>query len=107
VARVASVAGLPEAAARRALEIIREARASRPDAIIGKDPVGLAGAAVFVAAKLLGAGDGPTEYQLATALGVTDMTLRHGVHVLGYRFDRDARTWVKAAGAGAAPHSNN
>ena len=96
VARVASVAGLPEAAVRRALEIIREARESRPDAITGKDPVGLAGAAVFLAAKLLGAGDGPTEYQLASALGVTDVTLRNGVHALGYRFDRDARKWVKA-----------
>jgi len=97
VPRAASVAGLPEAAARRALEIIREARESRPDAITGKDPVGLAGAAVFVAAKLLGAGDGLTEYQLANALGVTDMTLRHGVHALGYRFDRDARKWVKVS----------
>jgi len=99
VPRVASVAGLPEAAARRALEIVREARESRPDAIIGKDPVGVAGAAVYVAAKLLGAGDGLTENQLASALGVTDMTLRHGVHALGYRFDRDARKWVKVAGA--------
>jgi len=99
VPRAASAAGLPEAAARRALEIIREARDSRPDAITGRDPVGLAGAAVYVAAKLLGAGDGLTEYQLASALGVTDLTLRHGVHALGYRFDRDAREWVKAAGA--------
>jgi len=95
VARVASAAGLPEAAARRALEIIREARDSRPDAITGRDPMGLAAAAVFVAAKLLGVGDGLTEYQLATALGVSDMTLRHGVHTLGYRFDRDTHKWIK------------
>jgi hypothetical protein len=25
------------------------------------------------------------------------MTLRHGVHALGYRFDRDAHNWVKVA----------
>ena len=101
VARAASAAGLPEAVARRALEIIREARASRPDAITGKDPIGLAAAAVFAAAKLLGVGDDLTEYQLATALGITDMTLRHDVHNLGYRFDHDTHTWVKVAEAGA------
>jgi len=85
------------ALARRALEIMREARDSRPDAIIGKDPVGAAGAAVYLAAKLLGAGDHLTETRLANALGITEMALRHDVHSLGYRLDRDTHTWVKMA----------
>ena len=95
VPRVASVAGLPEAVARRALDMIREARASRPDAITGRDPLGLAAAAVFVAAKLLGAGDNLTQRALALALGITEVTIRNDIHRLGYRFDRDAHNWVK------------
>jgi len=72
-----------------------EARDSRPDAIIGKDPVGAAGAAVYLAAKLLGADDHLTETRLASALGITEMALRHDVHSLGYRLDRDTHAWVK------------
>jgi len=90
VARAASAAGLPEAVARRALGMIREARASRPGAIAGRDPVGLAGAAVYAAAKLTGAGDRLTQRDVALALGVTEATIRKGVHGLGYRFDREA-----------------
>ena len=101
VARAASAAGLPEAVARRALGMIREARASRPGAIAGRDPVGLAGAAVYAAAKLTGAGDRLTQRDVALALGVTEATIRKGVHGLGYRFDREARAWVKVAEVGA------
>jgi transcription initiation factor TFIIB len=91
VARVASAAGLPEAVARRALELLRELRASRPGAIAGRDPVGLAGAAVYAAAKLTGAGDCLTQRDVALALGVTEATIRKGAHELGCRFDREAR----------------
>ena len=101
VARAASAAGLPEAVARRALGIIREARASRPGAIAGRDPVGLAGAAVYAAAKLTGAGDRLTQRDVALALGVTEATIRKGAHELGCRFDREARAWVKVAEGGA------
>jgi len=101
VARVISAAGLPEAVARSALEIIREARDSRPDAITGRDPVGVAGAAVFVAAKLLGAGDNLTERSMAEALGITEVTVRKDVRNLGYRLDADGHAWVKMATDGA------
>jgi len=100
VARVVSAAGLPEAVARRALKMIREARDSRPDAITGRDPVGVAGAAVFVAAKLLGAGDNLTEHTMAEALGITEVTVRKDMRNLGYRLDADVHAWIKVSADG-------
>ncbi|MFP3137864.1 MAG: TFIIB-type zinc ribbon-containing protein [Nitrososphaeria archaeon] len=88
VARVASAAGLPEAVARRALELLRELRASRPDAAAGRDPVGLAAAAVYVAAKLACADSHLTQRDLAGVTGVTEVTIRHGIRALGYRCDQ-------------------
>jgi transcription initiation factor TFIIB len=88
VARVASAAGLPEAVARRALELLRGLRASRPDAVVGRDPVGLAAAAVYVAAKLACADSRLTQRDLAGVTGVTEVTIRHGIRALGYRCDQ-------------------
>ena len=88
VARVASAAGLPEAVARRALELLRGLRASRPGAAAGRDPVGLAAAAVYVAAKLACADSRLTQRDLAEATGVTEVTIRHGIRALGYRCDQ-------------------
>ncbi len=88
VARVASAAGLPEAVARRALELLRGLRASRPDATAGRDPVGLAAAAVYVAAKLACADSRLTQRDLAGVTGVTEVTIRHGIRALGYRCDQ-------------------
>jgi transcription initiation factor TFIIB len=88
VARAASAAGLPEAVARRALELLRGLEASRPDVTAGRDPVGLAAAAVYVAAKLACAGSRLTQRDLAEVTGVTEVTIRHGIRALGYRCDQ-------------------
>ncbi|MFP3209471.1 MAG: TFIIB-type zinc ribbon-containing protein [Nitrososphaeria archaeon] len=88
VARVASAAGLPEAVARRALELLRGLRASWPGAAAGRDPMGLAAAAVYVAAKLVCADSRLTQRDLAEVTGVTEVTIRKGVRALGYRCDQ-------------------
>ncbi|MGC9084563.1 MAG: hypothetical protein ACP5ME_15485, partial [Anaerolineae bacterium] len=83
VSRVASaVAPEGEAGrvARRALELLGEARARGGSSMAGRDPMGLAAGAVYLAAGVEGVR--VTQRALAEASGMTEITVRHGVDVL-------------------------
>ena len=72
VARIASKAGLSERTKRKALEILKKAEEGKISA--GKDPMGLAAAALYVACVMNG--ENKTQKDVAEAAGVTDVTLR-------------------------------
>ncbi|BBE42468.1 TFIIB-type zinc ribbon-containing protein [Conexivisphaera calida] len=81
VARVASaVVSEIEAGkvARRALELLREVRALDGEMMSGKDPMGLAAAAVYLAALMEGLNI--TQLAIAQASGVTEVTVRNSMH---------------------------
>jgi len=73
VARIASQAGLSERTVSRALEILEKAKEARISA--GKDPMGLAAAALYVACVL--EGENKTQKDVAEAAGVTEVTIRN------------------------------
>jgi transcription initiation factor TFIIB len=73
VSRIASKAGLQERTKRRALEILRRADETRTSA--GKDPMGLAAAALYVACVL--ENDTKTQKDVAEAASVTEVTIRN------------------------------
>lgn len=73
VSRIASKAGLSEKTKRRALEILKRAEETRTSA--GKDPMGLAAAALYVACVL--EGENKTQKDVAEAAGVTEVTIRN------------------------------
>jgi transcription initiation factor TFIIB len=73
VSAVASRARMSEATQRRAREILIMAREARISA--GKDPMGLAASALYVACTL--AGEDKTQKDVAEAAGVTEVTIRN------------------------------
>ncbi len=73
VSRIASKVGLQERTKRRALEILRRAEESRTSA--GKDPMGLAAAALYVACVM--ENDDKTQKDIAEAASVTEVTIRN------------------------------
>ena len=73
VAKIASKVEAGEKTRRRALEILAKARASGVAA--GKDPVGLAASALYVASTLVG--EEKTQRDIAKAAGVTEVTIRN------------------------------
>jgi transcription initiation factor TFIIB len=73
VSRIASKAGLQERTKRRALEILRRAEETRTSA--GKDPMGLAAAALYVACVM--ENDNKTQKDVAEAASVTEVTIRN------------------------------
>ena len=73
VSRIASIAGLSEKTKRKALEFLKEA--SRLEASAGKDPMGLAAAALYLACVMLG--ENKTQKDIANAAGVTEVTIRN------------------------------
>ena len=73
VSRIASKAGLNERTKRRALEILKSAEKSRASA--GKDPMGLAAAALYVACSV--EMENKTQKSIADAAGVTEVTIRN------------------------------
>jgi transcription initiation factor TFIIB len=74
VARIASKAGLSsERTRRKALEILKKAEEGKISA--GKDPVGLAAAALYVACVMNG--ENKTQKDVAEAAGVTEVTIRN------------------------------
>ncbi|MCP8309791.1 MAG: transcription initiation factor IIB [archaeon] len=73
VSRIASRAKLSEKTKRRALEILKKAEESKISA--GKDPMGLAAAALYVACVL--EGENKTQKDIAEAAGVTEVTIRN------------------------------
>lgn len=73
VTRIASVAGISEKAKRRALRILKAAEDAGISA--GKDPMGLAAAALYAAAVL--EGETITQKDVAEGAGVTEVTIRN------------------------------
>ncbi len=73
VSRIASALKLSPAVERRASEILIEAK--KRGLTAGKDPAGLAAAAIYIAALELG--DRRTQKEIASAAGVTEVTVRN------------------------------
>ena len=73
VARIASKAGLTEKTKRKALEILKKAEEGKISA--GKEPMGLAAAALYVACVMNG--ENKTQKDVAEAAGVTEVTIRN------------------------------
>ncbi|MBI2937134.1 MAG: transcription initiation factor IIB [Thaumarchaeota archaeon] len=73
VSRIASRSGLSEKTKRRALDILKKAGETKTSA--GKDPMGLAAAALYVACVL--EGENKTQKDVAEAAGVTEVTIRN------------------------------
>jgi transcription initiation factor TFIIB len=73
LARVASKAGIQEKTKRKALEILR--RAIETNGSAGKDPMGLAASALYVACVI--ENDNKTQKDVAEAAGVTEVTIRN------------------------------
>ena len=73
VSRIASKAGLSEKTKRSALLILKKAEYTRTSA--GKDPMGLAAAALYVACVM--EGENKTQKDVAEAAGVTEVTIRN------------------------------
>jgi transcription initiation factor TFIIB len=73
VAKIASKVNAGEKTRRRALEILAKARQLGVSA--GKDPVGLAASALYVASTL--SGEDKTQRDIAQAAGVTEVTIRN------------------------------
>jgi transcription initiation factor TFIIB len=73
VSRIASKGGLTERTQRRAVGILKRAVESRTSA--GKDPMGLAAAALYVASVL--EGENITQKDVAEAAAVTEVTIRN------------------------------
>jgi transcription initiation factor TFIIB len=73
VSKIASKVEAGEKTRRRALEII--ARARQAGVAAGKDPVGLAASALYVASTLVG--EEKTQRDIAHAAGVTEVTIRN------------------------------
>jgi transcription initiation factor TFIIB len=73
VSKIASKAGLSERTKRRAQEIL--ARARQHEISAGKDPMGLAASALYVASVL--EGEEKTQKEIAAAAAVTEVTIRN------------------------------
>ena len=73
VSRIASRAGVQERTKRRALDILRRAEETRSSA--GKDPMGFAAAALYVACVM--ENDNKTQKDVAEAASVTEVTIRN------------------------------
>ena len=73
VSRIASLAGLSEKTRREALEILENARNAKISA--GKNPMGLAATALYVACVMNG--ESKTQKDVANAAGVTEVTIRN------------------------------
>jgi transcription initiation factor TFIIB len=73
ISRIASKAGASERTRRRALEILKQAQETNSSA--GKDPMGLAAAALYAAAVMEDANQ--TQKDFAQAAGVTEVTIRN------------------------------
>lgn len=73
ISRIASKAGASEKAKRRALQVLKEAEQTGVSA--GKDPTGLAAAALYAACVL--EGEPVTQKDVAEGAGVTEVTIRN------------------------------
>ncbi|MFQ6075514.1 MAG: transcription initiation factor IIB family protein [Candidatus Bathyarchaeia archaeon] len=73
VSKIANGAGISQEVQSRAIEVLREAREKK--LTVGKDPIGVAAAALYIAAQILGVK--MTQKELAVAANVTEVTIRN------------------------------
>ena len=73
ISRIASIAGLGEKSKRKAITILNEAR--RTGLTAGKDPMGIAAAALYLAC--ISTGEVKSQKDISIASGVTEVTIRN------------------------------
>ena len=73
VSRIASLAGLGEATKRKALILLNKAK--KIGMVAGKDPMGIAAAALYLAC--ISTGGNKTQKEISIASGVTEVTIRN------------------------------
>ncbi len=73
VSRIASIAGLSEKSKRKAIVILNEAK--KEGIVAGKDPMGIAAAALYLAC--ISIGESKSQKDISIASGVTEVTIRN------------------------------
>jgi transcription initiation factor TFIIB len=73
VSRIASIAGLGEKSKRKAIAILNQAK--KEGIVAGKDPMGIAAAALYLAC--ISTGEVKSQKQISNASGVTEVTIRN------------------------------
>jgi transcription initiation factor TFIIB len=73
VSRIASIAGLSEKSKRKAIVILNEAK--KEGIVAGKDPMGIAAAALYLAC--ISIGEAKSQKDISIASGVTEVTIRN------------------------------
>jgi len=73
IARIASLAGLSEKTKRHAMIILKKAKEQK--IIAGKDPMGMAAAALYISSVKMG--ERYTQKRIALSAGVTEVTIRN------------------------------
>ncbi len=73
VSRIASIAGLSEKSKRKAIEILNQAK--ELGVVAGKDPMGIAAAALYLAC--ISTGEVKSQKDISIASGVTEVTIRN------------------------------
>ncbi|MEM3088708.1 MAG: transcription initiation factor IIB, partial [Candidatus Bathyarchaeia archaeon] len=73
VSKIGSKVGITEKTQRRAIDLLQEA--TRQKIVAGKDPMGLAAAALYIACVL--EDERKTQKEIAEAAGVTEVTVRN------------------------------
>jgi transcription initiation factor TFIIB len=73
VSRIASLAGLSEKSKRKAIVILNEAK--KEGIVAGKDPMGIAAAALYLAC--ISIGESKSQKEISIASGVTEVTIRN------------------------------
>ena len=73
ISRIASIAGLGEKSKRKATAILNEAK--RTGLVAGKDPMGIAAAALYLAC--ISTGEAKSQKDISIASGVTEVTIRN------------------------------
>ncbi|MEC4849022.1 MAG: TFIIB-type zinc ribbon-containing protein [Nitrosarchaeum sp.] len=73
VSRISSIAGLSEKTKRKAVEILDQA--AKIELSAGKDPMGLAAAALYLSCVI--SGENKTQKDIAVSAGVTEVTIRN------------------------------
>jgi transcription initiation factor TFIIB len=73
VSRIASIAGLGEKTKRKAINILNKAK--KLGIVAGKDPMGIAAAALYLAC--ISSGGNKTQKEISIASGVTEVTIRN------------------------------
>jgi len=73
ISRISSIAGLSEKTKRKAVEILEQA--TKIELSAGKDPMGLAAAALYLSCVING--ENKTQKDIAVAAGVTEVTIRN------------------------------